>query len=429
MKPTEYVRFAAKSLWSRKLRSSLTVVGISIGIALYIVLLSQTQGLYDAIVGQISQMGASSIYVLSLRRDASLSIVDLSNIYQVPGVSQVIPMIQGQATMTDGSNTVAASVLGMNFADLGVAYPGVTAMDGEIPSTPGFFTALVGYRIAYPPNSNTTDPLVRSGDSVMLRVLVRSGTQTTTTYRYVSVSGVLSQYGITLGTSGVDTSVVIPLEVANYLFDKRGTYDAAIVIAQDVSMVSDMSTAIQSVLGGRFNTISPGQIVQSAQSILGLVQVFLGAMAAVSLIVSGVGIVNIMYISVMERVKIIGLYKALGMKKWDVAALYVVESGLIGILGGLLGITVGFLVSAYGLNLLSLVTSGASGATTGATTGFGAAAQAQAANFSSFSFTPTFSIGLLSTAMAIALLVSIVAGLYPAYRASQLEPATALKTE
>ena len=131
----------------------------------------------------------------------------------------------------------------------------------------------------------------------------------------------------------------------------------------------------------------------------------------------------------MERVKIIGLYKALGMKKWDVAALYVVESGLIGILGGLLGITVGFLISAYGLNLLSLMTSGASGATTGATTGFGAAAQAQAANLSSFSFTPTFSIGLLSTAMAIALLVSIVAGLYPAYRASQLEPATALKTE
>jgi putative ABC transport system permease protein len=425
MKPTEYVRFAAKSLWSRKLRSSLTIVGISIGIALYIVLLSQTQGLYDAIVGQISQMGASSIYVLSFRRDVSLSVVDISNIYQVPGVSQVIPMIQGQATMTDGSNMMAVSVLGMNFADLSVAYPGVTAMDGEIPLTPGFFTALAGYRVAYPPNSNTTDPMVRSGDSVMLRVLVRSGTQTTTTYRYVSVSGVLSQYGISLGTSGVDTSVVIPLEVANYLFDKRGTYDTAIVIAQDVSMVSDMSTAIQSVLGDRFTAISPGQIVQSAQSILGLVQVFLGAMAAVSLIVSGVGIVNIMYISVMERVKIIGLYKALGMKKWDVAAMYIVESGLIGILGGLLGITMGFLISAYGLNLLSLVTSGASGATTG----LGAAAQAQAANFSSFSFSPTFPIGLLSTAMAIALVVSIVAGLYPAYRASQLEPAQALKTE
>jgi len=429
MKPAEYVRFAAKSLWSRKLRSSLTIVGISIGIALYIVLLSQTQGLYDAIVGQIGQIGASNIFVITFRRDVTLSVVDINNLYAVAGVSRVIPLIQGQAIMTDGGHTAAVSVLGMDFLDLADAYPGVTAQDGEIPSTPGFFTALVGYRVAYPPNSNTTDPMVRSGDSAMLKVLVQSGTQTTTTYRYLSVSAVLSQYGISFGGYGVDVSVIIPLDVAGFLFNKRGTYDAAIVVAQDVSMVPGMSTAIQDVLGGRFSTISPGQIVQSAQSILGLVQVFLGAMAAVSLIVSGVGIANIMYISVMERVKIIGLYKALGMKKWDVAALYVVESGLIGILGGLLGITVGFLVSAYGLNLLSLVTSGASGATTGAPTGFGGAAQAQAANLSSFSFTPTFSIGLLSTAMAIALLVSIAAGLYPAYRASQLEPAQALKTE
>jgi len=425
MRPTEYVRFAAKSLSSRKLRSSLTIVGISIGIALYIVLLSQTQGLYDAIVGRIGQMGANSIYVISFRRDATLSLVDISNLYMVPGVAQVIPMIQGQATLTDGTSRMAVSVLGMDFLDLGVAYPGLTAQDGEVPSVPGFFTALVGHRVAYPPNSNTTDPMVRSGDSVLLRVLVQSGTQTTTAYRYLSVSAVLSQYGISFGGAGVDGSVVVPLEVANYLFDKRGTYDGAIIIAQDVSMVSEMTTAIQSIVGDRFSAISSGQIVQSAQSILGLVQVFLGAMAAVSLVVSGVGIANIMYISVMERVKIIGLYKALGMKKWDVAALYIVESGLIGVLGGLLGITVGFLVSAYGLNLLSFGVS----PTSVAPTGIPQAAQSQMANLSSFSFVPTFSFELLATAMMIALLVSIVAGLYPAYRASQLEPAQALKTE
>jgi ABC-type antimicrobial peptide transport system permease subunit len=425
MRPTEYVRFAAKSLWSRKLRSSLTIVGISIGIALYVVLLSQTQGLYDAIVGQIGRMGASSIYVISFRRDVSLSLVDVTNIYMIPGVVQVIPLVQGQATLSSGGNTMAVSVLGMDFADLEVAYPGLTTQDGEIPSTPGLFAALVGHRVAYPPNSNTTDPLVRSGDSVMLRVLVQSGTQITPVYRYLSVSAVLAQYGIAFGTSGIDGSVVIPLDVANFLFNKRGVYDAAIVIAQDVSMVSDISTAIQNVLGGRFSTISPGQIVQSAQSILGLVQVFLGAMAAVSLIVSGVGIANIMYISVMERVKIIGLYKALGMRKWDVAALYVVESGLIGLLGGLLGIAVGYLVSAYGLNLLSFGVS----STPVAPTGITQAAQAQMASLSSFSFSPTFSLELLVTALAIALLVSVVAGLYPAYRASQLEPAQALRAE
>jgi len=425
MKISDYLRFSMRSLWSRKLRSSLTIVGISIGIALYIVLLSQTQGLYDAIVGQIGQMGASNIFVITFRRDATLSVVDINNLYMVAGVSRVIPLIQGQATMTSGGNTAVVSVLGMDFVDLAEAYPGVTAQDGEIPSTPGFFTALVGYRVAYPPNSNTTDPVVRSGDSVTLKVLLQSGAQTTTAYRYLSVSAVLSQYGISFGTSGVDGSVVIPLDVAGFLFNKRGTYDAAIVVAQDVSMVPDMSKAIQDILGGRFSTISPGQIVQSAQSILGIVQVFLGAMAAVSLIVSGVGIANIMYISVMERVKIIGLYKALGMRKWDIAALYVVESGLIGLLGGMLGIAVGFLVSAYGLNLLSF----GMPQTAGASTGIPQAAQAQMANLASFSVTPTFSVELLTSAMVIALLVSIVAGLYPAYRASQLEPAQALRSE
>jgi ABC-type antimicrobial peptide transport system permease subunit len=113
------------------------------------------------------------------------------------------------------------------------------------------------------------------------------------------------------------------------------------------------------------------------------------------------------------------------MRKWDVAALYVVESGLIGLLGGLLGIAVGYLVSAYGLNLLSFGVS----STPVAPTGITQAAQAQMASLSSFSFSPTFSLELLVTALAIALLVSVVAGLYPAYRASQLEPAQALRAE
>ena len=124
------------------------------------------------------------------------------------------------------------------------------------------------------------------------------------------------------------------------------------------------------------------------------------------------------YISVIERVKIIGLYKALGMRKFDVAALYLVESGLIGILGGTVGILTGLAISAFGLNILPMNIPSAVRTRMPAMGGF-----------MSFSISPTFTPELFITAMGIALFVSMIAGLYPAYKASQLEAAQALKYE
>jgi len=415
MKPAEHLRFAFKSLWSRKLRSALTIVGISIGIALYIVLLSQTQGLYDTIVGQIQRMGVNNVFVLSLRRDTALSVVDLSNIRSIGGVAEVIPLIRGDVALTVGDKTLYASVIGMDFTEIDKAFPGIATYDGEIPSSPSFFVALAGYRVAFPPNSESGDPIVRSGDNALLRARVGSGTQAIDTYRYLTISAVLSQYGVSYGAAGVDSAVIVPLEVASFLFNKRGTYDGAIVVAEDVSFVTDVSNSIAEVLGDRFTTVSPEQIVQTAGSILAQVQLFLGGMAAISLLVSGVGIANIMYISVMERVKIIGLYKALGMKKADIATLYLVESSLIGLMGGFLGILMGVAISAFGINLLPVNIPRTAGA--------------RMPSFVTLSAAPTFNLELFITSMALALLVSTIAGIYPAYRASQLEPAQALRSE
>lgn len=415
MKPIEYFRFAFKSLWSRKLRSSLTIIGVSIGIGLYVVLLSQTQGLYESVVGQIKEMGVNNIFLFPLRSDVSLSIIDVNNLRLTGGVSDVVPVVRGTATLTFGGTTAAVSVTGIDFSSLLRTYPGMTSEDGEIPAFPGLFDTLVGHSIAYPPDSNSSDPLIRAGDSLLVRIRVVSGRQVLQTYRYFTVSAVLSQYGISVGGVGPDVGIFIPIEVADSLFNRRGTYNGAIVVVDDVSRTEEVSSSIQQLLGGRFSAISPESIIQNAQTILNQIQFFLGAIAAVSLVVSGVGIANIMYISVIERVKIIGLYKALGMRKLDVAALYVVESGLIGFLGGVFGILIGVLVSAFGLNILPI--------------NMPNVGQARLASFVSLSLSPTFTPELFLSGMGIALFVSIVAGLYPAYKASQLEAAQALKYE
>jgi putative ABC transport system permease protein len=160
--------------------------------------------------------------------------------------------------------------------------------------------------------------------------------------------------------------------------------------------------------------ISPGQILSSIESITGQLTVFLGSIGAVSLFVATVGIVNTMYVSVMERTREIGILKAIGYRPKQIMGMFLSEAALTGMIGGVTGLMLG-----YGLSFLM------GGELAGSSIGFrfGGGGGAAAA------VVPVFSTELIIFALVFPVILATAAGLYPAWRASRMNAVAALKYE
>jgi putative ABC transport system permease protein len=151
-----------------------------------------------------------------------------------------------------------------------------------------------------------------------------------------------------------------------------------------------------------FNIMSMESMAEAATSITGVLTVFLGGIAAISLLVGGIGIMNIMLVSVIERTKEIGLRKAVGAKNSDILLQFMVESLIIGLVGGVLGVALAWVLTIVIKNIASA---------------------------SSFNLTPVITFGSVLLAMGFSVGVGLVFGIYPANRASKLEPVEALRSE
>jgi putative ABC transport system permease protein len=184
------------------------------------------------------------------------------------------------------------------------------------------------------------------------------------------------------------------------------------VIANSNEEVTIAQTSIQEYYGSDARLMSAKSMLETVQSITGQLTLFLGGVAAISLFVAGVGITNTMFVSVMERTREIGIMKAIGYRPRDILLMFLSEASINGLLGGLLGAVTG--------SLLSFVLGGGM-----ATMRMGP----QARGASSSGFTPIITVDLLMFAIFFPIAISIIAGLYPAWRGSRLNTVTALKYE
>jgi putative ABC transport system permease protein len=435
MKAADIFSYAFSAIRLRKLRAGLTTLGVIIGIAAIVALLSLGQGFQNAITQQFEKGFATNTLVVTPRTfgmagtvtSNPLFVSDVENISHIPDVTMVMAVIQRACYIkVNGNNPIYLEVTGVNFAEYGDIYNSTfIAEQGTIPSVsnPPNDTIVIGTRIHDPGQNGTI--LVGVNDNVQIiwtNFTMVNNRAVPINETYVgNVSAVLNKIGGFSFGGPSDTGIYIPISQAERFF---GTYQADQIIVQltssDNATVTSVSNAITSYYGSEVTVTSSTAVLSIISNIFVIIEVFLGGIAGISLLVAGIGIMNIMIVSLMERTREIGILKALGMKSRTVLLIFLSESIIMGLLGGVIGIGLGW-------TLASVVAR--SGFLAGGRQTVSTNQPAFAGGGGGLAITPVLSPTLFIGALGFGLIVSIVFALYPAWRASKLKPVEALRYE
>jgi len=404
-------------LTGNKLRSGLTILGIVIGVAAVIAMLSVGQGAQNSITSSINSIGTNLLFVSAgggprfggeggpvfIRNVRELTLADaqaLLDPFQAPAVQAVAPVLQaGNISAAANGQTTTTSIFGVT--------PAYFSLRNELISEGTIFSdqqvniharvAVIGPDLATTLFGRTTD---------LTGQTIRINSQTFT------IIGVLkSKGGTSLGSS--DNQVLIPLTTARDRVIRRSSnyVDSIYVQATSADAVTEASTQISNIMRMRhhvavghedFSVFNQQDLAQTASSIIGVMTTFLGGIAAISLLVGGIGIMNIMLVSVTERTREIGLRKAVGARNRDILIQFLVESLFLSLLGGLMGIVLGWLIAM----LIGRI-----------------------ASASGTALTPAVSLNAILLATLFSAAVGLFFGIYPARRAARLEPVEALRYE
>lgn len=408
------------ALKERKLRAILIVVMVMIGGSLVTALNAMGDGMNEFFINQYSTLGANVIVGYpkswgggnhggssgggsSFRINEPVKQV----IKRIPNVKEAIPFIQQSATVEAGGQVKTMNVIGIDQTRLTMVYPTLKVAEGKLIEPQNGIGMLLGQNAANPPDKPI--PFAKNGQAVSVKYNKPDGLRMITSSRSFRVEGVLEY----LGTSGffpVDKMVAVSLPAANALFKRDGNYDAIFIVVNSLDDIDGVVTEVHRLYGQDIETFSAKSALVMIKRAVGSFQLFLGAIAAVSLAVAGVGIFAGMYTSVADRTKEIGLLKALGFKNKAVLLLFLSEAMLVGIIGGAIGNLVGIGVSYLFTSYVSSAPWGEGGRTLG-------------------SFNPVFTAEMLVAVWFFCVFVSIAAGVYPAWRAARMDPVVALRKE
>jgi putative ABC transport system permease protein len=420
MRLSDTVRWGTRGIRQRKLRAALTILGIMIGTAAVIALVSQTQGISTSINNQINQLGPNTILVTPASAAVLFTQIDVGRLSQIPGVSLVIPIIQSNIKVHGAQGVRSFSLVGVDPAQFGELVSNYKIDQGRLFQSLSYSEVTVG-AYAYEPQDMTT-PFLNIGQSVTIEFgLVKTST------KIISVAGSLQPYGMTLVS--VDNSLFMSLQGVSSMLG-RSSFTSIYLKTTDANSVDAVISNIKAYYGTNVNIISLKEITQVVSSITGLLSVLLGAIAGISLFVAAIGIANIMFVSVVERTREIGILKALGFKSRNVLAIFLSEAAMLGLIGGILGILLG---SGLSYLIPILISSGFSSSSTiggGATSGgFGGSSGFGSSGSTSFSYSPVISPEIVLLVFLFAIGVSLAAGYYPARRASKMDPVVALRAD
>jgi putative ABC transport system permease protein len=402
---------------SRKFRFALNLIGILIGCAAVTGLISLTQGLGNNISSQLGSLGASTITIIpgssfnnpiggntpsspggvspsnpfSSGSSTGTRILDykvVSTISKIPGVLYTVPVDSGgSVTYSVNGKTYAHSVTGSTdvYFDVNKSFE---LAQGRALLRTDTGVAVIGADIAQPTDSDTQ--IIGVGDRLKVTTTVNDVTKQLT----LRVVGVLKRTGGSFGSS--DSAIIIPLTTFDQFFEKNGKYSTIQVLASSPDLIDSVSQQIKEKVTN-INVITAAAAQNLVSTVLGTIQAVLGGIAAISLVVAGVGIINTMTISVLERTREIGVLKALGAKSRDVLFLFLSETVLTGIVGGALGAALGFVISLVAGNIIGLA------------------------------IDVNLSLGLIVVGFAV--LTCVASGLYPAWNAAKMNPVEALRSE
>ena len=411
----ESTRVAMLALAANKLRSALTMLGIIIGVSAVIALMSIGRGVEKFFIDQFTSLGTNLLYVFPGqlsegppsergRERGVLTLADshaINNPLRVPDVIAVAPEVRGNALIARAGNDMDVSVSGVtaSYQDAlsGEAAIGTFITDADVEERSR--VVVIGSDVfgkLFEPYEDPLDQTIRV-NNILFRVI-----------------GVMEERGAGVGGANLDEMIFIPLTtVQDRLFRLRtvsGEYQVNLIYAAVISedRMEAAQQQITDLLRERHNIafrgeddfviINQSDLISIFGDILSAMTLFLSAIAFISLVVGGIGIMNIMLVSVTERTREIGLRKAVGAKRRNVLSQFLIEAITLALIGGLLGILLG--------------------------AGGAVAATSFIDNFSAV-------VGLDAIAIAIffSMAVGLFFGIYPAYRASRLNPIDALRYE
>lgn len=417
---------AWESLRQRKLRTSLTTLGVVIGITAIIGLASLGEGFRLEVkermetgfeLNNLTVIPGSLFAGLSRERFTDRDVQRISNI---SGVKVATPVMQiGNVTLYNENRTVRAFVAtAVNFTEFVKVFPDRFVFEsGEIPREGENDTIIIGYKVNYP--NETESPFAEAGDEVTVTLEIPQPPpffHRAENYNF-TVAGTLQKRG-TPGITNFDYWVFVPLEETREIYGTNQS-DLIFVNVHDPEQSEDIAKDIEALFPPfRVTILVPLTFIRQVDHILSIIQIFLVAIASISLLVAGIGIMNIMTVSVMERTREIGILKAVGAKNRTVLTMFLTEAVLIGLMGGLIGIPTGYGLS-YGLTYVL--------------SGFMNPQQQdtvmQTPETQRIVINPVFSPEWTAIALIFAVVVCVIFGLYPARKAARLDPVEALRYE
>ena len=433
MKVSDVFSYSFSAIKLRKLRAALTTLGVVIGIAAIVALLSITQGLQTTITDQLERgLAADTLIIVPGSNalgggagegggiggglggggssSAPLYVNYTSEIDSLsPDIVTSLAIIQKSGYLQNSANVTrrANTIVGVNFTQYAEAYSTTfVAASGSVPLTPSDNDIVVGARVSDPRLNGTI--FVQADEEVSLIWTNNTALPFMNETYTAHISAVLDRIG-GFGLGGPsDTGVYVPLSHAEQFF---GTNQADMIIVKltssDPAVINSTSKAILDYFGNQVSVISATAVQSLLTTIFSTVSLFLGGIAAISLLVAGIGIMNIMIVSLIERTREIGILKALGMKSRTVLYIFLTESVIIGLIGAVIGIVSGWVLA----NVVALVLG------RGGIIG------------SALTITPILTPEVLFGALGFGVGVSVIFALYPAWRASKLKPVEALRYE
>ena len=382
-------KMAFASIFSNKMRSFLTMLGIIIGVLAVTLLVSVVQGATGQVTSQIASMGSNllTVSVTDTRVNLYITMDDLDALQGKEGVALTAPIVTTNAEVAGNGESQTASVQGVtpnyfSITDLNVQTGrllGQTDIDNRTD------VALIGTDLA--------ETLFDTSDVV--------GQTMTIGERTFTIVGLLEEQGSSL-TGSQDERVLIPFTTA-----QRMTQNTQITAFYASAESSDTVTQAQNALNrfmyaalgdeDSYTIYNQSALLEAMDEVLGTMSLLLGGIAGISLLVGGIGIMNIMLVSVTERTREIGIRKAIGAQRSDILIQFLIEAIVLSLLGGLIGLALGMMGAA----LLSAY----------------------------MGMTIQVSLGIAAIAIGFSVLVGVVFGVYPAAKASRLHPIEALRYE
>ena len=425
------------ALKERKVRSALTIVMVMVGSSLLVAVNGIGAGFSAFFNEQFKNLAPNILFVSSTQQDENsdtggpgvggvgapstvkitLNDAVVNRLRSIPFVEEIIPSYQSQVDVESAGEIKSFSVLSMDPTKLTVIAPTLDFVEGSSIRQNDPSSILVAEDVANPPGEDT--PFISLGQSVKVRysfVDPQTGKSEQETKNFV-VSGIMES----TGNPTIDEALVINEDSGNSLFQKAGKFDSLFVATQSSEFVDVVEDEIRKLYGNDIGITTVKAILETIEEFTGGINAFLSSIAIVALVVGAVGIITTLYTSVIERVKEIGTLKAIGAQNRTILVLFLIEALLIGIFGATFGLVAGI---GMGYALSATFSSDSSDDSSSEKTG-----ETSTTSSDESSTTPIYLAQDMAGVWSISVSLSILAGLFPAWKASRYLPVEALRSQ